>query len=456
MCYNNSMNKTILKNGIRLLLLAGAIGLMVLCAGCSLQSVESLLTLPKMPAEYALLQQQLDEVLAAGAVYASAESGTSRQAVQQVDLDGDGQDETVAFFLTAEGSYQAHVFRQQDGAYTKVGVAEGFGSTLLAIYYPTCGDNGIKGLAMCWGFDENGAYGMTIYTMDPDGMRIILDMQYADVAIQDVNGDGTEELAFAIKDNTTGYFSVRTYMCRNREYFLLFEAPLCLEVKTVSNMQFGAVEGQETALYVDSAATLGGYVTDVIYYDGNAAVNCTVDPSSGSGSGTWRPSAVYCMDIDEDGTTDVPVGHFYERESNELEARCRLDWLNYLPDGESVQVGSSFHQTAEKWYLLWPGKWDDGICAERTQNAYVSRTTFYDINAGQERIPLLTIWYFGGDNRESEASIYRAMKTLGSTVNGIYGYTVSEPEDRPESFLEEETLQSLFHTIETSWKSEDY
>lgn len=456
MCYNQTMYRYALKKAIRLLLLAGALWVTVLCAGCGLQPVDGLLTLPKLPAEYALLQQQLDEVLAGGAVYASAESGTSRQAVQQVDLDGDGQDETVAFFLTAEGAYQAHVFRQKEGVYTKVGVAEGFGSTLKAIYYPACGKNGARGLAMCWGFDENGAYGMTIYTMEQDGMRIILDMQYADVAIEDVNGDGAEELAFAIKDNTTGNFSARAYVCREKEYYLLFEAPLCVEVKSVNSMVFGQLQDQQMALYIDSAATMGGYVTDLICYDGHTAVNRTLDPSSGSGSVTWRSSPVYCTDINGDGVLDVPVGHFYERESSEIETRCRLDWVDPLASGESRQVCSTFHNAAEKWYLMWPEKWSDQICAERSQNAYMTQTVFYDSGSQQERVPVLTIWYFGGDNREAESRIYRGVKTLDSTVSGIYGYTVPEQGERLNTILSEETIRSLFHTIEISWKSEDY
>lgn len=309
---------------------------------------------------------------------------------------------------------------------------------------------------MCWGFDENGAYGMTIYTMEQDGMRIILDMQYADVAIEDVDGDGTEELAFAIKDNTTGYFSARIYVCREKEYYLLFEAPLCVEVKSISSMVFGQLQDQQMALYIDSAATMGGYVTDLICYDGHTAVNRTLDPSSGSGSVTWRSSPVYCADMNGDGVLDVPVGHFYERESSEIETRCRLDWVDPLASGENRQVCSTFHNAAEKWYLMWPEKWSDQICAERSQNAHVTQTVFYDSGSQQERVPVLTIWYFGGDSREAEARIYRGVKTLDSTVSGIYGYTVPEQGERLNTILSDETVRSLFHTIEISWKSEEY
>ena len=231
---------------------------------------------------------------------------------------------------------------------------------------------------------------------------------------------------------------------------------MTVEVKSVNSMVFGQLQDQQMALYIDSAATMGGYVTDLICYDGHTAVNRTLDPSSGSGSVTWRSSPVYCTDINGDGVLDVPVGHFYERESSEIETRCRLDWVDPLASGESRQVCSTFHNAAEKWYLMWPEKWSDQICAERSQNAYMTQTVFYDSGSQQERVPVLTIWYFGGDNREAESRIYRGVKTLDSTVSGIYGYTVPEQGERLNTILSEETVRSLFHTIEISWKSEDY
>ena len=73
------------------LLLAGLLMILVLSGGCSLQTGDGLLLLPKVPTEYVQLQQQLDEILQEGAVYAVAEAGTNRQAVQLMDLDGDGE-----------------------------------------------------------------------------------------------------------------------------------------------------------------------------------------------------------------------------------------------------------------------------------------------------------------------------------------------------------------------------
>ena len=85
---------TYVKKALRLV---GLLTLLLCLGGCSLQFGDGLLLLPKVPAEYVQLQQQLDTILANGASYAVAETGTNRQAVQLVDLNGDGTEEALAF-----------------------------------------------------------------------------------------------------------------------------------------------------------------------------------------------------------------------------------------------------------------------------------------------------------------------------------------------------------------------
>ena len=60
-------------------------------SGCSVESGDALASLPRLPGEYLALQQEVDAILAQGYIPAVAESGQNRQAMQQQDIDGDGQ-----------------------------------------------------------------------------------------------------------------------------------------------------------------------------------------------------------------------------------------------------------------------------------------------------------------------------------------------------------------------------
>ena len=439
----------------RALLLAALTGLMMICGGCGLESAEGLLLLPKVPSEYMQLQEQLDGVLANGASYAVAEAGTNRQPVQLVDVDGDGTDEALAFFQSDDGTYQVHAFRQEDERYVPIGVAEGFGSTLRAIYYPACGSGGQLALALCWGFDQNGAYGMTIYGFEEDGLRMLLDMQYADVLIEDLDGNGTAELVFAVWDAATGLYTARGYQLQNGQYRQIFETALCLEIRSVIGMTAGRLSGRESAIFIDSAATMGGYVTDMICWDGQTAVNRTIDPTSGSGSSTWRGAAAACLDMNGDGLPEIPVSHVFERETSEVEARYRLDWVDYGAGREREVVESTFYVPGEYWYLTWPGAWKDDVRAEKSRTAYAEQTNFY-LEDEEGREILLSIRVFNSANREIAANLARRFHILADNANGIYCDTLPENVENNSYRLTEEMVAAAFHPIESNWRTEEY
>ena len=439
------------KKALRLL---GLTVLILLLGGCSLASGDGLLLLPKVPAEYVQLQQQLDTILANGASYAVAETGTNRQAVQLVDLNGDGTEEALAFFRTDSGAYQMYAFRQDEEGYKSLGMAEGYGTALRAVYYPRLADGSVA-LAMCWGFDEGGSYGMTVYGFSQHGMSVLMDIQYGDVTIRDIDGDGAEEMAFAIRDNVTGLYSARVYQYRENQYRILSEVPMCLEVRSVANMQFGRVEGDQLGLYVDSLSTAGGYVTDLICYDGQMAANRTIDQASGSGSKTWRAASVFCSDINGDGRMDVPISHTFPYEPNEVEARLRLDWYNFDRDGGEMLVGSTLHAVSENWYLDWPEVWGDQVRVTKSGGAGLSKTVFSLQKSGEDSSEVLTLWMFSGDDREQSSAIYKKLSSLTSTAAGIYRYSIPQGAD-PKTALTGEQLKALFHTIESSWHSEEY
>ena len=425
---------------------------LLLLGGCSLKFGDGLLLLPKVPTEYVQLQQQLNTILQEGAVYAVADSGTNRQAVQLVNLDGTGDDEALAFFRTESGAYQVYAFRKEGEQYTRIGMAEGYGTSLRAIYYPTLGD-GRLGLAMCWGFDEGGSYGMTVYDFGDQGMTVLMDIQYADVAIEDIDGDGAQEMAFAVRDSVTGLYSARVCQFREDQYRVLYEVPMCLEVRSVANMQFGKVDRNQVGLYIDSLATTGGYVTDLIWYDGRMAANRTIDQASGSGGKTWRPASVFCNDVDGDGRLDVPISHTFSYEPNEIELRSRLDWVNYDELGEETLVSSTLHRASENWYLIWPESWGDQVRLDAFSTVSLSQTVCWVPGPEGQRQPVLSLYVFTGDSRENESALYRKLQTLAGNAAGLYRCDLHQ--ETPLA-LSLEQVRNLFHTIEVSWNSEEY
>ena len=99
-----------MRRTIALLTLTAA--LLAPLGGCAIQTPEDLYALPRASVEYESLQGELQRLLDSGLEYAAPLSGTSTQPVQDVDLNGDGVGEAVAFFRDTsgeEGSLRAGV-----------------------------------------------------------------------------------------------------------------------------------------------------------------------------------------------------------------------------------------------------------------------------------------------------------------------------------------------------------
>ena len=71
----------------------------LMTSGCGFTiSPQELYCLPKLPTEYTELDNRINAILSDGAEYAAPISGSNLQPVQLEDLNGDGQEEAVAFF----------------------------------------------------------------------------------------------------------------------------------------------------------------------------------------------------------------------------------------------------------------------------------------------------------------------------------------------------------------------
>ncbi|MEA4920720.1 MAG: hypothetical protein VB078_07360 [Clostridiaceae bacterium] len=447
----------------KLILAAMFMASAALFSGCALQLQygDGLLALPSLPAEYIELQSQINNILETGAVSAAAESGENRQSIQLVDIDGDGANETIAFFRQTDGNYLIKAYKKEAGSYKEIGSVEAVGLTLHSIYYPVSSVTGQKCLAVCWGIDESNNYGMTVYTFGEDGMEDILSVQYSGIIVGDFSGDSLDELCFAVKDQSSGQMTLKVYSLKGKMYEQDAEILLCNEVKNVSSMTLGRYNKNSKAIFLDSAAYGGGYVTDVVTYSVDGYLrDLSREKDSGSGIKTWRSIEIYCKDIDRDGILEVPTAYsmmssLYSDEKN------KLNWLEFGETGFTSKL-KTYHMPSDDWYLKWMDNWDDRVVVQTTRYSRMVKTVFFllpknfSISAmpqPDESNTLLTLYMFSGDNRQAYISVYEA-KAIIQKNGFVYAYALGKA-DYPEYAVTEENVLANFSRIENEWTLED-
>ncbi len=439
----------------RLLILSNIIICIFVLGGCSLAYGDSLLSLPQLPGEYVKLQNRLDEITAEGLSLVVPESGENRQAVQLFDLNADGNDEAIAIFRALDGSYTIHAFERQGEDYVEVAVSEGhYGTTLHSMSYLSLGSDMGSAIALSWGFDEDTSFGMSILGLGESDFFVMLDIRYVQMGISDIDNDLSDEIAFVVKDSLSGIHTVQIYEIADSVYKLQATEQLCLDARNVTNMSFGSSLGGVPAVFIDSSATSGGYVSDVITYQNGVAQNQTIDPASGSGTDTWRTLSVLCSDINGDGIIDVPVSP----DNISSQERFMLDWYNFSASAPPEKVQTTFYNTSDSWYIDWPEDWGSDVTYTRTTSSTVARVNFNvrteqpsdGESAQTANANVLSVLVFTGDNSQQNLLLYRDAKVLTSESGLIYAYILPE-HGYPQFSLSEEQIESLFSVIEQNW-----
>ena len=173
-------------------MLTAAVGLLLLlsASGCGFSfSPTDLYSLPQLPEEYTELNSSLNQLLESGAEYAAPVSGSNIQPVQLEDLDGDGEEEALAFFRNSadEKPLKIYIFTAGKQGYEQAAVIEGTGTSIYSIAYEDLDQDGRKELLVGWRVNTD-LLALSVYTLrsgEPE--ELVQGTSYVKYAVNDLN-----------------------------------------------------------------------------------------------------------------------------------------------------------------------------------------------------------------------------------------------------------------------------
>lgn len=428
--------------------------LSALLTGCALSSGDSLLAPPKPPRDYVALQEKIDKILETGAVQTAPEGGQNRQNVQLVDIDADGDEEAIAFFRTEPGAgrFKVCLYKKIGGEYIEMGAVEGAGTAIQSVSYPRFEANGACGVVLCWKLGSETKRGMTVATFENGSFKAVLDTEYADFLIDDIDGDSIDEILTLSDYAQSGRYSARVYANRDHKIKLLSETALSNDIKLVTKIKCGYVEASQPAVFIDSSLlSMRGLVTDILVLKNDVLSNISIDTVAGWSESTYRPISALCSDPNLDGLIEVPSAKPMPGYSGESasESRWQLSWQRYSLHSAPRVVLNTYHDYTEGWYLAIPPEWSDQITVVREIANGIRYTTFCEF--GVENVPLVHIYAFTGDDREQfaeAAGYYR----LGANQTTVFAASIpAAAEEESALYLTEEEIGEVFHVIPSEW-----
>ncbi len=447
-----------MKNSMKVILTAAMIlAAALLFSGCWMKDVDELYKLPQQSEEYIQLQGMIEEVLNNGAEYISPTSGSHRQSVQLIDLNGDGNDEAVVFFKNTADSdtdkaLKIYIFENIDDEYREAAVIEGDGTGIESVDYEDLTGDGCLDIVVGWKISSEIRM-LNVYSMDKFEAAVIATTDYSEYSLCNIDGRGSDELVvihFGTSENK-GVVEMYTFG-RNGEVDKE-SADLSKGIESIDSVKSGFLSDGKPALFVEGAYGDNGVITDIFASINRKFTNITLN-DSGISTSTVRNYAVYATDIDHDGVMEIPALQYLNTEDGQTRVWL-FQWYTYSVTGSHISRVSkcaTFHDYSDGWYFEVPEDWPENITIRREDKDTAERVIVFSVWNGSDEPPVdfMSIYTLTGNNRYKRAEI-KGRFTIYDDGDTIYAAKIITEAGNSEYLLSEDDIISRFHIIQTEW-----
>ncbi|MBE6972668.1 MAG: hypothetical protein E7440_02155 [Ruminococcaceae bacterium] len=445
--------------------------LCVLLSGCFPWSAEDSYKLPRPPKDYENLMQAVAQTKRELALEYSAtvedvppSAGDNTSTVQLLDMDGDGEQETaVTFFriLGADMPVRLYFYTlQEDGRYVLSNVIQGEGDSVYAVYYADLDgardpltQKHCKEVVVSWRMGSGADY-LGVYALEAEQMQAqtLIMTAYQTYRLVDLDRDGLTELAVARinQELTSGEVALHDWNAAG--VATVSSAALSAGISAIGQMKADYLTDLIPALYITGELAAGGKVTDVLAVCNGELTNLTVDPETGvsrelvTGLREMAPA-----DVNSDYISEIARPRQLPAYGTAVNTWL-MDWVQYDARGRAKEICTTYHNTADGWYLIIPDHWRNRLTIYRNDSVSGQRAVVFALWQGAEKepLPFLSIYKLTGASRSTRADSGNRF-ILAEDSSAVYAATFYNTWN---CGLDENGLLENFRLIVSSWSGD--
>lgn len=422
-------------------------------SGCTtFSSIDELYSLPQPQEEYLQLQEVIDEEIAAGSEYSAPTVGSQRQSIQLVDIDGDGNEEALAFLHDEDLTPKICIYQNVNGEYSLVCTITGEGSAIGRVEYADLNNDGRMEIIVSWTMSSDLMLA-DAYSVNDWSTSVMLSENCTDFLIGDINSDDSPDVVVLNFDDDGGTVSVSSADIAGE--VTKISANISSLLDSASRFRISTISGGIPAVFVEGSYDTeeGGtmYLTDIFVAKDGKLKNITLGSGSAD-SVAIREYDVFAYDIDGDGALEVP---FVEEVAEQPKVTAQyyvFDWYSFDEDGNYTLSLSTYHCYGDSWYLVLPDRWRSGFSVRRETGHSGERTVVLStVNAYTGDVTdLITIYTLTDENRADRAQLEGRFVLLSNETT-IYAAKFDNIDADKVTEEQQEDIVSRFHLIYTEW-----
>lgn len=343
-------------------------------------------------------------------------TGQYRSAFIVEDLDGDGNEEALAFYRTGPESNLTHInlLRQAEGQWRSVFDIEGIGTDIDSVTFGDLNGDGCLELFVGWSMYNSRNYQLVLYSLSSNVFTERFSDSYSALVVGSLTERGRDDfLLLRISAETGG---VTAQLWSMQEDFIIQRTSIELDayIQQFLNIRLMPLSDTVNGVYVDCVRS-DGMMTELLYWDGSVLKAPFYGTGTNGAPLTLRPVRIPSSDIDGDGQLEWPrcrllPGYETTEGNNDQSVRWITTFSSWdFENRQPVDKFSCIYNSADGYYLGLQEQMMEGI------------TTTYD--AGERLLELCRV----EDWQPGEAFLAIKTESLGASDGES-----SEPEDERE------------------------
>lgn len=401
--------------------------LVLLLSGCSYQMLtpDQLMRPPRYYGENEGLQEAFAEA-APNAMLKAPYEGEYHSAFILTDLDGDGVEEALAFYVNNvdKNICRMMLFKWEQESWTLCSTVRGEGSEVVSVSTGDMDADGVQEIIVGWGISGSQERTLSVYRYTPQSgdLRSLASESYRLMACLDFDGDSEKELfvVSSVSSASTGTAGTELGTLRFRAGLLKIQETVqpddtvAVSITAVSELLLPsaaadctqlvvqpAIGEEPQAIFLDCTLGEGGMFTDIITWSGGRLTRIDTGGEESPFRYTYRTSNITCQDINQDGYVEIPAQMVLDGGVNSsatvvnssaadttgekaVDDQMYLTVWQRLSANRLIPVGNSVINFNDSYMFLFKGEWTSGNFPNMTNNVTVeanigNRTwSFYD------------------------------------------------------------------------------
>ncbi len=313
-----------------------------------IKPVDSLLSPPLYHEEYKSLVDAFHKEVSKNVVFCSPRKGDYRAAITIEDLDGDGEDEALIFYRDEVESSVArlHYFKLSDGEWVSRTDLNGYGNEIEKLMISDMDGDGNSELIVIWSVSGVSSSNiMSVYRVSVNSYKELSNEACSVCELTDVDGDSNEELFYVNQTTSSGVVQrlARLVRLSGNSIVIMGETRMDPNISSYTSVKTEKASGDSPMkIYIDALKGESQMITELVYWDNSKSELCApfLDADTMSNIETLRDNPIPSVDINNDGTIDIPIQGRLLGEEDSANKTYVISWVDYSGDAP-VAVANS-------------------------------------------------------------------------------------------------------------------